>query len=473
MQYLILLIRPISLKLTLKLVVFCFLLSSAQLTVVAAETIQPDKVSDAQKIQNSKDLTLRLTPIEIAWLKKNPNIKVAVKNGWMPIEFRLESEKHQGISIDYLSSLANLLQINFIITNYIDNIQPEEADIISGVSNKNLNNSKFRLINQPFLVFPSAVYTNRYKQIERKIKSLDDLNGLRVAVFKNGSLRQSLSQYYPKLKLVYVDIADEALEELRSGKVDAYVGNEMVIDYHIAFNRLKFVEKSGLTPFTSSVSMAVRDDYPELASILEKGLSLIEQDNKDILKKWSVTDSKNNHVLIVIISIISVLFLFGSIRFYRLKQAIKINDAETQQKIWHQANYDFLTNLPNRHLLHNRLELAIASSNRSNFPVGLLYIDLDNFKRVNDQSGHSVGDKLLREAAERINTCVRKTDTTARIGGDEFMVIMNELKDIHSLEKTCQKILIELEKPFLIDNNEFYISTSIGVALYPEDVELH
>lgn len=469
MQCFISLYGPISIKLTLQLVVFCFLLSSAQLTIATTEIIQADKVSNSQQTLNAKELSIRLTPIEREWLKKNPNIKVAVKSGWMPIEFRLESEKHQGISLDYLTSLANLLQINFVITNYVDNIQPEEADIISGVSNKNLKNSKYRLLNQPFLFFPSAIYTNKYVQRKTKIDSLDNLSGLRVAVFKNGPVGENLRTSYPELKLVYVDIADEAFEELRSGRVDAYVGNEILIDYHIAFNRIKFAEKAGLTPFTSSVSMAVRGDYPELASILEKGLSIIEADNKEILQKWSLNDSKTNHILITVITILSVLFLFGSVRFYRLKQVIKKKDIESQKKIWHQANFDYVTNLPNRHMLNNCLEHALASSNKSNLPVGLLYIDLDNFKRVNDQSGHTVGDKLLAEAAARISKSVKSTDTTARIGGDEFMVILNELNDIYSLEKTCQKILNELEKPFLIDKNVFHISTSIGVALYPED----
>jgi hypothetical protein len=110
--------RPISLKLIIQLAVFCFLLSWTQLSKISAETIQPDKVVSAQKIQNAQELSARLTPNEKVWLEKNPNIKVAVKNGWMPIEFKLESDEHRGLSIDYLARLASLLRDNFIITNY-------------------------------------------------------------------------------------------------------------------------------------------------------------------------------------------------------------------------------------------------------------------------------------------------------------------------------------------------------------------
>ena len=461
--------RPISLNLIIQSAIFCFLLSCTQLSQLAAETIRPEQINSAQTNQDTQELSIRLTPNEKAWLKKNPNIKVAVKNGWMPIEFKLESEEHRGLSIDYLTRLASLLQVNFIITNYIDNIDPEQADIISAVSNKNLGNHKFHLLNQPFLVFPLAIYTNKDINKKSNIKSLDDLEGSRVAIFKSNPIGQKIHENYPKLTLVHVNIADEAFEKLRTGNVHAYIGNEMVIDYHIAFNRLKFAEKTGLTPFTSTVSMAVRNDRPELASILEKGLSAIEPENKELLKKWSIADAKNSQMIAGLLAATSIILLLGLIRFYRLKQAIKKKDAESQQQIWYQANFDFLTKLPNRHLLHNRLEQALDRANRSNLPVGLLYIDLDHFKHVNDQSGHTVGDKLLAEAAERISACVRSSDTAARIGGDEFMVIMAELKDTYSLEKTCQKILTELEKPFSIDNNIFFISASIGVTLYPED----
>lgn len=461
--------RPISFKLLMQLAVFCLLLSWALLSQVSARTIFPDQTSSAQEIQDRQQFTDRLTPNEKAWLEKNPNIKVAVKNGWMPIEFKLESDEPRGLSIDYLTRLADLLRVNFVITNYIDNIDPEDADIISAVSNKSLTNKNFNLLNQPYLVFPLAIYTNKHVKTESTIQSLEDLAGARVAIFKSSPLGKKIHENYPKLNLVYVDVADEAFEELRAGRVDAYIGNEMVVDYHIAFNRLKFAEKSGLTPFTSSVSMAVRSDRPELASILEKALSVIEPENKELIKKWSVADTNSGKFISGLLAATTIILLLGFIRFYRLKQAIKKKDVESQQQIWYQANFDFLTKLPNRHLLHNRLEQALDRANRTNLPVGLLYIDLDNFKHVNDQSGHTVGDKLLAEAAARISSCIRSTDTAARIGGDEFMVIMAELKDIYSLEKTCQKILIELEKPFSIDNNIFFISASIGVTLYPED----
>lgn len=97
----------------------------------------------------------------------------------------------------------------------------------------------------------------------------------------------------------------------------------MIIDYHIAFNRLKFAEKSGSTPFTSTVFMAVRIDQPELASIMEKGLSVIKSNDKEILEKWIVPDNKNYEYIVLVLGLFSIFFIFGLVRFFRLKIAIK------------------------------------------------------------------------------------------------------------------------------------------------------
>ncbi len=456
-------------KFFIRLLALCLFSSGYLPSLVYAETIYPNTSTSEHKSTNAQKLSEILTPDEQAWLKNNPSIRVAVKSGWMPVEFKLESGEHRGVSIDYLSMLADLLQVSFVIVDYIDNIAPTDADIISGVSNRTLKNTKFNLLNMSFVDFPLAIYRNKYLDKQPKILALEDLSGARVAIYKSGYIGEKIHENHPDIKLVHVDIADEAFEKLEAGAVEAYIGSEIVVDYHIVFNRLNFAQKAGLTPFTSSVSMAVRADRTLLASILEKSLLIVEPNNKKILEKWVIKDSRSNPFITAALVFVALILVLGLFRFYRLKQAIKKKDSESQQKIWYQANFDFLTKLPNRHLLHNRLEEALIKADASKLLVGLLYIDLDNFKSVNDQSGHNVGDKLLIEAAQRISLCVNPSDTTARIGGDEFMVVMEELKDFRSLEEACQKILIELEKPFLIDANVFYISSSIGVTVYPED----
>jgi|GEM_PF-547131 len=440
-----------------------FSLFISEQAFAATEMIKSDQKTDI------KSSNLALTPIEKAWLKKNHSIRVAVKSGWMPIEYKLENDKHRGLSIDYLSKIATLLKLDFTLVDYTENFDAEQVDIISAVGGNKLKNPSFHTLKQPFASFAFAIYLNKNIHQNEKIVALSDLNGLRVAVFKNGILSQQISKNYPNIKLVFVDIADEAFDDLKSGAVDAYIGNEMIVDYHIAAHRLKFVEKVGITPFTSTISMAVNNNQPELTSIMQKAILAVGVNNQELLDNWKISGNQYDPVLSIIFAVIFSIFIFLLLKFYRLKQNIKKQNTETQLQIWHQANFDHLTKLPNRHLLQNRLEQEVELADRSQLSIGILFIDLDNFKKVNDQSGHSLGDKLLIEAATRISLCVRSSDTTARFGGDEFVVIISDLKDIFSVEKTCQKILTEIEKPFAIDGNLFYISASIGVSTYPND----
>lgn len=133
------------------------------------------------------------------------------------------------------------------------------------------------------------------------------------------------------------------------------------------------------------------------------------------------------------------------------------------------AHHDPLTNLPNRLLLRDRLEQAIAYGERVGCKVALLFIDLDRFKTVNDSLGHPVGDRLLREAAARLRNCVRDMDTVSRQGGDEFLIVLTELRDGDSVTRVAESVLAAMSEPFLLDGHDVAISCSVGVAVYPED----
>lgn len=142
---------------------------------------------------------------------------------------------------------------------------------------------------------------------------------------------------------------------------------------------------------------------------------------------------------------------------------------QAEELIWRQANFDELTQLPNRRMLHDRLQQDIHKAHRSHDHLALLFIDLDNFKEVNDTLGHPAGDALLIEAARRICACVRESDTVARLGGDEFVVLLTEIVDEKSVERAASAILKTLLDPFLIAESQLVVSASIGIALYPND----
>lgn len=142
-----------------------------------------------------------------------------------------------------------------------------------------------------------------------------------------------------------------------------------------------------------------------------------------------------------------------------------------ENKIRHLAMHDLLTGLPNRFLLRQRLEEAISHAERTGTMVGVLYMDLDRFKRVNDNLGHHAGDILLKHAAERIKECLEEGDTIARLGGDELVVLLPGLKRSEACADTARRILQLFEKPFRIEGHELNVTCSIGISVYPEHAD--
>jgi diguanylate cyclase (GGDEF)-like protein/PAS domain S-box-containing protein len=149
-----------------------------------------------------------------------------------------------------------------------------------------------------------------------------------------------------------------------------------------------------------------------------------------------------------------------------------ISDKKESEKIIHfQAYHDTLTRLPNRTLLNDRLVQAISHAKRNNEKLSVMFLDLDRFKNINDSLGHMIGDKLLQSVADRLKKCLRECDTLARIGGDEFTVLLPDIHSKSDSELVAQKIIDTLKHPVNLDEQEIYISTSIGIAHYPDDGE--
>lgn len=142
---------------------------------------------------------------------------------------------------------------------------------------------------------------------------------------------------------------------------------------------------------------------------------------------------------------------------------------EAETRIRHLAEFDSLTQLPNRALLNDRLTQALALARRDERQLAVIFIDLDRFKNINDSLGHPMGDRLLQEVAGRLREIVRESDTVSRLGGDEFVVLLTSLEQRTSALQSSRKILAALAQPYYIDEHELQVTPSIGVALYPDN----
>lgn len=159
----------------------------------------------------------------------------------------------------------------------------------------------------------------------------------------------------------------------------------------------------------------------------------------------------------------------GNLMFYEGTVEDITERKNYEQQIEYQATHDNLTGLPNRTLLSDRLQQCVSFADRYNTKVAVAFVDLDQFKMINDSMGHHVGDQLLVTMAERLKGCVRDSDTVVRLGGDEFVLLITGLQKVEDVAQSMQRVLTAIGQPFVINGWDYAVSCSIGVSIYPDD----
>ena len=174
---------------------------------------------------------------------------------------------------------------------------------------------------------------------------------------------------------------------------------------------------------------------------------------------------------------------FNNNRFFKYRSLPQVIEGELIGRVWcfrdvtlekeredlieHQAYHDALTGLPNRNLLLDRVTHALTIAKRAGTQIAILFVDLDDFKRVNDTEGHKAGDELLIQLVSRIQTRIREQDTLSRLGGDEFVILLEAVEDIEKVKVLCEEFLSILSEPFVINGRQHFVSSSIGISLFP------
>jgi diguanylate cyclase (GGDEF)-like protein/hemerythrin-like metal-binding protein/PAS domain S-box-containing protein len=240
-----------------------------------------------------------------------------------------------------------------------------------------------------------------------------------------------------------------------------------------AYNNIISVN-AAFTKITGYEEIDVIGENPTILSSNDNEKIIYEKMWKDINKKdsWSgelINKKKNGDIYIEYLNINVVRDEKGYLDHYVALFTDITEKKSSEDIIKKQATYDFLTQLYNRNMFQIQLEEEIVKFSRTKLPFALLFIDLDHFKDVNDTLGHDIGDKVLIEASRRILLNIRKTDFLGRFGGDEFTIILPELKNINIIDNIADKIIKSLTLPFFIDLKQIHISASVGITIYPND----
>ena len=236
---------------------------------------------------------------------------------------------------------------------------------------------------------------------------------------------------------------------------DTKLQNYLATDTSIYKNTHSYIlpQKSSLTPHPDLLIQGSDIDYSQIHWKLVTEISQAE-----ILE--NLNSLKLNIYLFLIVSIFIAIISMYIITNEKIKH---------EKKLTHEVMHDHLTKLPNRKYVTEFLENILIRSKRNSRKVAVLFLDLDKFKIINDTYGHKVGDRVLIEIAERLKNVVRESDLVARIGGDEFLIIVNEYKHLHDLDNVCKKLLQSVARDITDENNTYRVGLSIGIATYPSD----
>ncbi|MEJ2043123.1 MAG: EAL domain-containing protein [Reinekea sp.] len=412
-----------------------------------------------------------LTNTEKQWLNDHPVIQLASDPSWPPLEYFNSAGVYSGIAADFMALIEQKLGIRFVQSprkswpELVDDVRNRNLDVFSMTMDMP-SKRNYALFTEPYV--SNAIMIVTQDTIEF-IPGLNGLIGKPVAVGEGYAIQELLLRNHPELTIKTYPTTAAGLAAVSSGKAFAFIGNIAAVSYVMRHQGFSNLRVSGETPYHYELSMGVRNDWPELASILDKTLaSISSQERAEIFSKWVHIEVAKpipwvwiiSATLILLLAIVWVLYWN-----YVLNQKVK----QRTQMLEHNAHHDTLTGLPNRASLNMQLDQRIALADRNHTLLAVLFVDLDDFKKVNDTQGHSIGDQLLLAVALRLKNSLRRMDVISRFGGDEFVVIADNLSDKADIEAVCLNLLRAMKPTYMIGNLSINMRMSIGIATYPDD----
>ncbi len=427
---------------------------------------------------SEENIKFHLTQSELDWLEAHPKIRLGVMSNWPPYEYFNAKGDFDGITLEFSKLLESKLEAEFEILTYdswqalLQAMEQKEVDMIFNTSPS--RTEPFLSFTQPYWEAPDAMLT---KAEGSTYSRLENLSGEKVAVVRNFAVEEYLRHQFPEIELYQVESLKEGIKAVDKEIVVGFIENLEALAFLIRKHQYVGFDLSIPEDMeTKQNAIAVRRDWPEFRSIVDKLLSSIPEDDiRQIYKRWKQVRIEQGYSIERVLEVGLqaggvIVVIFWIILYWnrRLHREISLR-REVEEKMKHIATHDDLTGLPNRVLLRDRLEQAVGIHARGKQTLALCFIDLDGFKFVNDTYGHDVGDELLIEVAERIKTTIRKSDTVARFGGDEFVLLLANVGYRREVEQIVSKVLETVKEPYQLSTCESIIGASIGIAMFPED----
>lgn len=421
-----------------------------------------------QVIYNDTALDVTLNQKEKEYLKNKASIRMCIDPNWMPYESFDSEGKHVGMTAEYYRLFEKILDVKFEpvqTASWSESIafaKERKCDIFS-LAMQTPERQKYMNFTTPFLSVPLVITT---KLDVPFVNDIQDLAGKTVGISKGYAFVEILRNKYPKLNIIEVDDIDDGLERVNKGEVFAYIGTLASVGYKFQNRYAGELKIAGKVDDNWELGIGVRNDDKTLLNVLQIAVNNIRPEQKrEILNKWvSIKYEKGvDYTLLyktiaVFIVVLSIILYFYN-RQRGLKQKLERAYAELQEV----AVTDRLTKVYNRHKLDATLATEKKKSDRYKTTFGIIILDIDHFKRVNDKYGHYIGDEVLVEFVDVLLKHSRDTDVIGRWGGEEFLIIVPQASEA-SIVKFANILKESIERhPFKTVES---ITASIGVTSY-------
>ncbi len=394
-------------------------------------------------------------------------ITMSVDPKWMPYECIDKNGEYVGLIADYMRLLSDRVGKEFRLVptdswgQTLLFARERKCDIVpSAISTP--RRREFLNFTSSYLSFPLVVATSRDKLFIDKFESVSDQT---FAVVKNYAAIELLKEKYPNLKIIEVKDALTGLEKVHEKGVFGYIDTVSTISYQIQQNGLFDVKISGQVGINYDLAVGVRNDKPQLLSILNKGISSFSaNERQDLHNSWITVHYDKGIDYALLWKILAGMSVFPLLLLYRYYIVSRYNKKLILMNSKLDALYktDRLTGVFNRHMLDGEMERELARSVRYDSPFSVIILDIDHFKKVNDTYGHHVGDTVLVAISSLLAGNVRETDVVGRWGGEEFLIICPETK-IEGATRLAEKLRKKVEE-LRCESVKDSVTASFGVA---------
>lgn len=420
-----------------------------------------------------------------------PPVRMCIDPDWEPLE-RLTPEG------EFVGIAADLLDIIFARAGLEYEVQPSrdwdeslamtqigDCDALA-LLNQTEARSLWLIFSEPYLTDPNVIIA---RSDHPYVRSLQGMAGSRVVLPSGTSIMERVKRDFPQLTVIPVASEFEAFDLIDKGQADFTIRSLTVAAYTIRKEGWFNLRVVGTVPeYRNQLRIGLLPEHLEWRDQLDLAIqTLTEQEVQDVINRHihiEVTQAQDMRpffqLLAAALATATLLLLFGVHQYRSNQRHIRLkcqlektltakNEAEAKMRFL--ALHDSLTGLANRHLLMEQMELLLEQARGFGHSLAVIFIDLNGFKPVNDTWGHETGDQLLKAVAQRLQAQLRSTDLLARIGGDEFVVLLPQITDADEPIQVMDKLAAVVAQPFPLDATTLQISASLGLAIYPQDAE--